>query len=266
LLGDGGRPGICQYELVGKTGYCKIYLVNLVILTNIRVGTKALSQSVAGIPIGREEAVDVAKATGVDVLRLAAVLVGANGVALGAVVFLGVEVLCISTAKDVETVAVICCDDDQSLIDLAKLGQVVDGSLDSIIKLEELAESTVVVERVHLLVDGGSLGHDEPALVAISGSASLEHIDGLECHLLQTGLVNRITLGAIRRVLLVLKVGSVYVSVKPLRHVGNGKDTEDTVRAGCRLELGIVVHNVVASISKDLVVIEALVSHATKRW
>lgn len=104
------------------------------------------------------------------------VLVDADGLAALAVRLLVVEVLGIDATKDVKPVAMIGGNQDQSGLELANGLEVLDGAADGVVELQEVAQGTVVVEGVHLLVDGGRLGHEEEALVA---AALVEDVDSL---------------------------------------------------------------------------------------
>ena len=85
--------------------------------------------------------------------------------------------------------AVVSRDNDEGLIEDAELLELLNGGTDSVVELEKITKGTVVVKSVHLLVDGGSLGHEEETLVLATGA---EDIDGLEGHLLEARLVGSI--------------------------------------------------------------------------
>jgi hypothetical protein len=200
--------------------------MDFVVLTDVRVGTEALCQSVARVPVGGEERVRVAKVTSSGVLALAGLLVNTDGVALGAIIGLGVAVLGVVATEDVKAVTVVGSDDDESVLELADLLEVLHGGLDGVVKFKELAQSTVVVERVHLLIDRCSLRHEEPTLVAVSLGARVEDVNSLKSHLFETRLVESVGAAAVRAVLVADKVVGVDVPVEPLLHVANREDTK----------------------------------------
>lgn len=114
--------------------------------------------------------------TGVDVLAETRVLVSTDCLALlaigGGLHILAkcqmktkttyiVHVTTVRASENIETMSVVGSDDDEGIIILANLLEVLDSSLDGIIKLEKLTKSTVIVESVHLLVNRGSLCKDD---------------------------------------------------------------------------------------------------------
>src|SRR5262245_26587876 len=80
-----------------------------------------------------------------------------------------------------ETMAVVGRDDDQSIVEDAQFLQFRNRRLDSVVELEEIAECPVVIQSMHLLVDGCGLAHKEEAFVAAS---LVENLDGLHRHVL----------------------------------------------------------------------------------
>ena len=48
-------------------------------------------------------------------------------------------------------------DDNEGVVEFSDLGEVLESSLDGLVEFHELSEGSGVVERVHLLVDRGSL-------------------------------------------------------------------------------------------------------------
>jgi hypothetical protein len=139
---------------------------------------------------------------------------------------------------------------------------VLDGSLDGVVKFEKFAQSAVVVEDVHLLVDGCSLGHQEPTLVTVFLSTCIKNVNGLESHLLEAGLVKCISTAAVGAVLGTDQVVGVDIPVEPLLHVADGEDTECALGVRGSLELGGVRDQRVACIAEDVVVVQVLVSLA----
>jgi len=214
-------------------------------------------------------ALTVAEVTRHGILGETSVLVDTDGVALVAVVVLGIEVLGVDGTEDIETVTVVGGDDDEGITELTKSLELLHGCSNGVIELQQLTESAVVVECVHLLVDGGGLGHQEPSLsvwVGLVAGAGVENIDGLEGHVLETWLVEGISFATVRGILLVAEVGWVDVAVEPLGHVGDGEDTEGLAAVGAPLERSVVHNNVVASVAEYIVVVLTLVGHATERW
>lgn len=155
-----------------------------------------------------------------------------------------------------ETVTVISRDNDEGLIENVKLLELLNSSTNSVVKLEKVTESTVVVESVHLLVDRGSLGHEEETLVL---TTSAKNVDGLEGHVLKTGQVSSIGLLASWVVLETLDVVSKDIAVKPDRKVASAEDTESTLALVSLEERGLVVGYGVTLLLELLVVVLALV-------
>lgn len=155
-----------------------------------------------------------------------------------------------------ETVTVISRDNDEGLIENVKLLELLNSSTNSVVKLEKVTESTVVVESVHLLVDRGSLGHEEETLVL---TTSAKNVDGLEGHVLKTGQVSSIGLLASWVVLETLDVVSKDIAVKPDRKVASAEDTESTLALVSLEERGLVVGYGVTLLLEFLVVVLALV-------
>lgn len=242
-------------------GNTRTVLVDGPVLAAVGIGHETLEESVAGVPVGGEVAVSVGEVTGVNVLGKTRLLVCTDCVALLAVDVLGSEVVCVNGTHDVETVTVISGDEDESLLEAVGLVELPDGGLDGVVELEELTEGTVVVENVHHLVDGSSLGHEEPTSVT---RASLKDVNGLEGHLLETGLVESGLLVTSGRKSLV-QVLAVDVAVKPLGHVGGGEDTESLLRALGSKHFGAVLDNGVASLAELVVVVLVLVCNTAER-
>lgn len=255
---------LCGLE---ETGQCPCFLRNggcsrtLIVLAMVWVSAEALCERVSRVPVRGEVGVREAQVAGVDVLRQSRLSVCADGLALVAVFGLLVKIFGIDGSEDVETVAVVGGDEDQGILQRVGLVQMVDRGFDGVVQLEEFAESAVVVEDVHHLVDGGGLGHEKPAFVA---SAVVEDVDGFESHILETRLVRSICLVASRRVLVATGVVRVHIAVQPLRHVGDGEQTESLFIGVSSFQLRQVLDQVVARILEDLVVVE--VSVGKRAW
>lgn len=151
---------------------------------------------------------------------------------------------------------VVSRDDDKGLVENVKLLELLDSSPDSVVKLKKIAKSTVIIKSVHLLVDRGSLRHEEETLVLTTGA---EDINGLEGHILETRQVTSSSLRASGVVLKALDVVSVNVAVKPDRKVALAEDTESTLAVVNLEERGLVVRDSVALLLVLLVVVLALV-------
>ena len=151
---------------------------------------------------------------------------------------------------------VVSRDDDKGLVEDVKLLELLNGSTDSVVKLKKVAESTIVVKSVHLLVDGGSLRHEEETLVLTTGA---EDVNGLEGHVLETRQITSSSLRASGVVLKALDVVGVNVAVEPDRKVALAEDTESTLAVVSLKERGLVVRDSVALLLVLLVVVLALV-------
>lgn len=152
--------------------------------------------------------------------------------------------------------SVVSRDDDKSLIENVELLELFNGSTDSVVKLEKIAQSTVVVKGVHLLVDRGSLRHEEETLVLATGA---EDVNGLEGHVLKTGEVLSITCSTCGVVAEVLEIVCVDIAVKPDGQVALAEDTESTLALVGLEKRGLVVGDSVALLLELLVVVLALV-------
>ena len=151
--------------------------------------------------------------------------------------------------------AVIGSNQDQGVVELADGLELRDGRADCVVELEKFTESTVIVQSVHLLVDGRSFGHHEPALVPTSG---LEDINGFQGHLFQTRLVKSIAHFAVGAVALVLEVLWVHIAVQPFGHVEDGEDPKGLGAIRRLLKSRVVENDVVAFLGKLGVVVLAL--------
>ena len=156
--------------------------------------------------------------------------------------------------------AVISRDDDEGLIKDLELLELLNSSTDSIVKLKKITESTVVVKSVHLLVDRGSLRHEEETLVLATGS---KNVNGLEGHVLETREIRSITLTAGRVVLAALEVVLVDVAVEPDGEVALAENTKSTLALVGLEERGLVERDGVALLLELLVVVLALVRALT---
>ena len=76
--------------------------MDLVILTMIWIGSKALRKSIAGVPVGREIRITKLQVSSVDILAETAVGVGANGIPLHTRVVMSIEVFGIDVAKHIK--------------------------------------------------------------------------------------------------------------------------------------------------------------------
>jgi len=204
-------------------------LVHFVILPVVWVGCKAREESVSGIPVGRERstvgvnqaavdsgsvAVVALLGVGVGVLGKTRLFVDTHSAALGTIGRLSVQVLGVYGTCYIEAVAVVGSDDNEGLIELADGVKMSNGSLDGVVKLEKVTKSTVVVESVHLLVDGCSLRHHEETF-ATRVSTVVENVNSLEGHLLETRLVSGVSTTAVGRV----AVASEVVGVNAIKLV-----------------------------------------------
>lgn len=135
--------------------------------------------------------------------------------------------------------SVVSGDHNEGVLVLSNILEVLKSSANRSVKFEELAESSVVVGDVHLLVDGGSLGHEHEGSSGRLG-ASVEDVDGFEGHVLESGYVG----GSSRAVpgLVGLHVLREDVSVEPSRHGRRREESEGTVGVG-ELPKGRVVVN-----------------------
>lgn len=156
-----------------------------------------------------------------------------------------------------ETVAVISSDEDEGLLKDTHVLELGNSSADSVIELEEIAQSTIVVENVHLLVDRGGLGHEEETLLA---TTLVENINSLESHLLETRKVSGIAGSARGIVLEVLDIVSVDITVQPNGHGGLAEDTESPLGRVGSSEGGLVPRDSVTLLGKLFVVVLALVA------
>lgn len=150
---------------------------------------------------------------------------------------------------------VVSRDNDEGLIEDAELLELLNGSTDSVVELEKVTKSTVVVKGVHLLVNRGSLRHKEETLVLATGA---EDVDSLEGHLLETGQVSGVTLAAGGVVVKALEVVLVDVAVEPHGEVALAKDTEGLLALVSSKERGLVHADGVSLLLELLVVVLAL--------
>lgn len=151
---------------------------------------------------------------------------------------------------------VISRDNDESLIEDTKLLELVDGSLNGVVKLKKIAKSPVVVESVHLLIDGSSLAHEEETLVTTTVVENLNSLDG---HLLKAGKVKSGGISAEGVVLESLEVLGVDVAVEPDGEVALAEDAEGLLLGVGGEEGGLVEGDGVALVGELLVVVLALV-------
>lgn len=174
------------------------------------------------IPIGGESgAFAHLQTTGIlrgardDILRETGLGVGADGATFLTVRVLRVQVLGVDAAGDVEAVAMVGGHEDERLFEVIQLTELGEGCFDGVVELEEIGQGAVVVEGVHLLVDGRGFGHEEKAFVAV---ACGEDVDGLERHFFEArhvGCVVSLTVRAVSSIEILL----VDVAIQPDGHV-----------------------------------------------
>lgn len=230
-------------------------LVDLVVLTVIGESTRTGVKGVAGVPAGGEvNTLRVTERVGASnsVLGQTRVLVGADGTALVTVVLLFLEVNSVDSTSDIETVAVVSSDNDKCVFERTELLELLNGGADSVVKLKELTEGAVVVKSVHLLVNAGGLGHQEPTLVA---TTAVEDVNSLESHVLEAGQILGVTTGSIGVVGLLLEVRLVDVAVEPGGQVGNGEKAKGAVLVGGGFKRGLVQTEAVALFGEQLIVV-----------
>lgn len=90
--------------------------------------------------------------------------------------------------------------DDERLFLVPELLELGHGGFDGVVEFEEIAQGAVVIEGVHLLVNGRGLGHEEEAFLAVAGG---QDVDGLEGHLFEAGDVGGVAALAVGAVLCV---------------------------------------------------------------
>jgi hypothetical protein len=151
-------------------------------------------------------------------------------------------------------VAVVGRDDNQRLLQDAELLELLNGGAHRVVQLEQVAQRAVVVERVHLLVDGRRLRHEEEALLA---AALVQHLDGLDRHLLLPGQVLRRAVAARRVVLELLEVLREDVPVEPDGQVAAAEDAQRLLVLGSRQQRRLVQADTVALVGEFLVVVLA---------
>lgn len=156
----------------------------------------------------------------------------------------------------------VSSDNDQSLVQDAKLLKLVNSSADGIVKLKEVAKGTVVVEKMHLLIDGGTLGHEEEALVR---ATVVQDVNSLEGHILEAREISSITLSTMGVVLKTLGVVGVDVTVEPDGKVALAEDTESLLLGISGGEASLVVADGVALLLKLGKVVLALVRTLTSQ-
>lgn len=155
-----------------------------------------------------------------------------------------------------KAVTVVSSDKDKSLIKNAKLLELSNSSTDGIIELKELAKSTVVVESVHLLIDGSTLRHEEETLVS---TTVVENLNGLQGHVLKAREVLSITLPTKRIILKTLGVVGVDIAVQPDREIALAENTESLLVGVSSQKSSSVVAEGVALLLELGVVVLALV-------
>jgi hypothetical protein len=157
-------------------------------------------------------------------------------------------------------VAVISRDNDKSLVQDAQLLKLSNSSANSIIELQKITQSTVIIKGVHLLVNRGSLRHQEESLVA---TALVQNIDGLERHVLETGQVKSRRFPPLGVILKVLEVLCVDVAVQPNGHGALAENTKSLLAVVGSEERLLVIADGVALLGEFSIVVLALVRART---
>lgn len=196
--------------------------VHFIGLSNVGVSCKPGSKGVSGVPLDGEVGVVTdndslvlrSRSLRNLVFRVTRVLVGSDSIPLCSVGGGDLQVLGVTGSKDIETVAVIGGNDDQSVFELADFLQVLNGLSNSVIEFQQFTQSSVVVQDVEHLVDGRGFRHHEETLVL--GVSCLQDVDSLDGHLGKARLVqSRSGVVDERRDSAVLQVLSVNISVEP---------------------------------------------------
>jgi hypothetical protein len=154
-----------------------------------------------------------------------------------------------------ETVAVVGRHDNKGLVQNVELLELLDGGADRVVQLEQVTQGAVVVEGVHLLVDGGGLRHEEEALLA---TALVEDVNGLKRHLLQAGQVLGRAIGTRGVVLQRREVVGEDVAVEPDGEIALAEDAQRLLVVGSRQERRLVPADRVALLGELGVVVLAL--------
>lgn len=152
--------------------------------------------------------------------------------------------------------AVIGGDDDQRVPQDPEILQFGHRRFHRVVELQQIPQSTVVVERVHLFVNGRALGHQEESFAA---AALVQDVDRFQRHLFQAGQIGGVGLVPGRGVGLVLEILGVHVPIQPDRQVRDGKDPECFLVGGRVGQGGFVQGDAIPRFGKLLVVIFALV-------
>ena len=152
--------------------------------------------------------------------------------------------------------AVVSRNKDKSILENVKLLELVNGGADSVVELKKITQGAVIVKSVHLLINRGSLGHEEEALVA---TTVVKNLDSLEGHVLEAREVKSRFLAAHGVVLEVLEVVRVDVAVEPDGHGALAEDTESFLAGVEGVEGGLVGAYAVALVGKLLIVVLAQV-------
>ena len=151
---------------------------------------------------------------------------------------------------------VVSRDNNESLLEDTKLLQLVNGSANGIIKLQQVTKSTVVIKSMHLLIDRSSLRHEEETLVA---TTVVQNLNSLESHILKTRQVIGVAVSTSRVVLQTLEVISVDITVQPHGQVALAEDTEGLLLGVSGKERGLIQADGVALLGELGVVVLALV-------
>ena len=245
-------------------GHTRTRFVDFVVFSVVWVGADGREEGIAWVPIRREglsfrvdEGARIAGVAGVDVLRKAGLLVRTDSAALFAVCRLGFKVVGVDATGNVEAMAVIGCDENECFVHDAEGGKLGEGGVDGVIKFKNVAKGTIVIQSMHLLVDGGGFGHEEKAFFVV---ALVQDVESFKGHFLEAGLICRRRVGAVRLVGFGnVQIGFVDIAVKPDSHVRDGEDPKSFLVVANSAQGGVVLNNVVPCICKEVVVVLPLV-------
>lgn len=151
---------------------------------------------------------------------------------------------------------VVSRDENEGLVADTKLLKLLDSGGDGIVHLKKLTQGTVIVQSVHLLVNGSTLRHEEETLLLSTVGKNLNSLDG---HLLEAGNVESRAVLARGVIAQFLNVVGVDVAVQPDGQDALGEDTESLLVVVDSLESSVVQADRVALLGELLVVILALV-------
>ena len=147
-------------------------------------------------------------AVGVFVAGEAGAVVDADRRALAGVIFGTVEDFGVHGAVDLVAVAVVGGDDDQRVRRIR--GGPLDGGANRVVKLDQVGECALLVQRVKLLVHTARLDHQVEAVLVLA-----EHVERAQGHLNHTRLIRKVA-----------QVIGVDVAVEPDIHVAGVEHAE----------------------------------------